>query len=283
MTKYLVIGSKGTLGSEFVQQLQSSSENELHVADRPEIDITDFTATKIYITEIGPTVVINCAAYTDVDGAESNYETALQLNGEAVKYLAEICNEINATLIHFSTGMIFPGLNPAGYNETDLPKPVNKYGESKLAGEQYLQEICQKYFIIRTEWLYGKPLTETAKKSFIELMIELGKSGTVKAVIDEIGKPTWARDLVTATVGFISSNQEYGIYHLTNEGQASRLGWTQEIYNQLKMDVNIESVSGAIFPRPAPRPHFELLNNNKMPKMRPWQEALKEYLANETN
>lgn len=276
MPKFLLIGSKGTLGSEFAQLIP---EAELILGNRPEFDVTNFEAAKNFISKHKPDFVINCSAYTNVDGAETDYDSALALNAEAAKNLAETCNTIGATLIHFSTGMVFAGNNPYGYSESDPTNPINKYGESKLEGEKSIQEIADKFYIIRTEWLYGKPLTETAKKSFIELMIELGKSGKVKGVVDEIGKPTWAKDLAQATLGLINSKNPSGIYHLTNEGQASRLDWTKEIYRILNMDVLAEEVHGSDFPRPAKRPQYELINNTRLPKMRSWQEALKEYLS----
>jgi dTDP-4-dehydrorhamnose reductase len=276
MTKYLVIGSKGTLGSEFAHLIDAA---ELIVGNRPQLDITDFAQTREFIHKHSPNIVINCAAFTDVDGAESNYHIAKLLNHEAIHNLSKVCNEVGATLVHFSTGMVFPGTNPEGYNEDDVPNPINKYGESKLDGEKVIEKTAKLFYIIRTEWLYGKPDNPQAKKSFVELMLQLAESGKVRGVTDEIGKPTWAKDIAKATLELIKSGNPYGIYHLANEGQASRADWAREIFSIKGLGVNIESVSGSEFPRPAPRPHYELLNNTKLPKMRPWQEALKDYLA----
>jgi dTDP-4-dehydrorhamnose reductase len=277
MSKYLVIGSNGTLGSEFLSLLPKP---ETLAVDRDELDITDPVHLQNFFASQQPQVVINCAAYTNVDGAETDYETAKLLNADVLVELSKQCNQVGAKLIHFSTGMIFAGTDQNGYNEDSPPAPVNNYGASKLAGEQVIQQTCTDYYIIRTEWLYGKPLTETAKKSFVELMIDLGKSGKVKGVIDEVGKPTWARDLAKAVLDLTNSGQSKGIYHLVNEGQASRLDWSQEIFAIKGMTVELESVSGSDFPRPAKRPQFELLNNNKLPKLRAWQDALREYLTN---
>lgn len=276
MSKYLIIGNRGTLGNEFVNLI--SSDQQLAV-DRNELDITDQNAVKDFLITHKPEVVINCAAYTNVDGAESDYEAAHKINAEAVGYLSSACNQVNARLVHFSTGMVFPGTDPEGYNENTEPQPVNNYGVSKLAGEKIIQNSCNNHYLIRTEWLYGKPASESAKKSFVELMIELGKSGKVKGVTDEIGKPTWAKDLAQATIELIQSGKPNGIYHLANEGKASRLDWVNEIYKITEMTAEIEPVSGSSFPRPAKRPEFELINNTKLPKMRSWQEALQEYLT----
>lgn len=276
MPQYIIIGSNGTLGSEFKKLLPVE---EVLLADRPEVDISNFDATRDFLIAHKPSVVINCAAFTNVDGAETDYEAALLVNAEAVKNIAEVCNDISATLIHFSTGMVFDGANAAGYDEKAEPRPVNNYGQSKLEGEKYITAVCENYYIVRTEWLYGKPLNETAKKSFVELMITLGKSGNmVKGVTDEIGQPTWAKDLAEGTIRLLTEAKPRGIYHIANEGQASRLEWAQEIYRILNMHVLTEEVHGSDFPRPATRPHYELLINTKLPPMRPWQDALAEYL-----
>lgn len=275
MPKFLLIGQNGTLGTAFKQLLPSE---DTAAPERDRLDITNQEQVQNFFTEHQPEVVINCSAYTNVDGAESDFSTAYQINAEAVGYLSAACNQIKARLIHFSTGMVFGGTNPTGYNESDTPNPINKYGESKLAGEKIIQNTAQKYYIVRTEWLYGKPVSETAKKSFVEIMLDLGQTGKVKAVNDETGKPTWAKDLAQAVIDLIDSKRENGLYHLTNEGVASREDWTKEIYVQKGMSVEIESVPGSTFPRPAKRPEFELLNNTKLPKLRSWQEALAEYL-----
>lgn len=274
--KYLIIGNQGTLGSEFERLLG----DQAICVDREGLDITNPDAVQVFFQKHQPKVVINCAAYTNVDGAETDYPTALQLNATAPGHLAKAANEVNATLIHFSTGMVFAGNERQGYNEDAITEPVNHYGESKLAGEEMVR-IADRHYIIRTQWLYGKPQNSSAKKSFIELMIELGKTGPVKSVVDEIGKPTWSKDLAQATLQMLETKQPYGVYHLINEGQASRLDWTAEIYRCLNMNVEIQPVSGKEFPRPAARPHYELLNNTKLPRLRSWQTALEEYLRTE--
>lgn len=275
MKKYLIIGDKGTLGTEFKNLLKTE---DVLAVDKETLDITDPSAIKEYFSKHKPSVVINCAAFTNVDGTEAYYELASNINGAAVKYLSNACNHIGAKLIHFSTGMVFEGKNESGYNEDATPHPINKYGLTKLEGEKNLQKFCENYYLIRTEWIYGHPASHIAKTSFIEMMINLGEFGKVKGVTNEIGKPTWARDLAKATIELINSDKPKGIYHLVNEGQASRFDWVKEIYAIKKMGVNVEPVSGADFPRPAKRGHYELLNNTKLPLLRPWQEALREYL-----
>lgn len=276
MTKYLVFGSKGTLGTEFSRLL---SPYETISLSKNEVNVTDVDAVQSVVERYQPQIVINCTAFTNVDLAETEYDQALAINGTAVANIARACTASGSLLIHFSTGMVFEGNEPNGYNESSPTAPVNRYGESKLAGESQIRALSERYHIIRTEWLYGQPQTYTAKKSFIELMIELGKNGTVKAVNNEFGQPTWAKDLAVATLELIHAEKPNGVYHLANEGIASRLDWVKEIYAILNMPVEVVPVAAASFPRTAHRPHYEILNNTKLPKLRSWQSALQEYLS----
>lgn len=272
--KIIVIGKNGNLGRELLKTLPQATG-----WDRTEIDITHEAQVTSMLAEHRPDVVFNCAAFTNVDQAQSDYKAAELINGQAVGFLAKACHDINATLVHYSTGMVFKGDNPNGYNEDSTPDPVNAYGESKLLGEKLIAKHIQKYYLIRTEWLYAKPENKTAKKSFNEIILDLAKTNSsLVGVIDEIGKPTWANDLAQASFQLISRDYPYGIYHLTNEGQASRHDWAKEILKIKNIDIPLEAVEGKTFARPAPRPKYELLNNNKFPKLRSWQDALKEYL-----
>lgn len=275
MTKYLVLGSKGTLGTEFGRLLPT---DETVCLAKNGVDVTDADMVLSVVQRYRPEVVINCTAFTNVDLAETEYDQALAINGTAVANIARACTASGSLLIHFSTGMVFEGNEPNGYNESSPTAPVNRYGESKLAGESQILALSERYHIIRTEWLYGQPQTHTAKKSFIELMIELGKTGTVKAVNNEFGQPTWAKDLAVATLDLIHAEKPNGVYHLANEGIASRLDWVKEIYAILNIPAEILPVDATSFPRTAPRPHYEILNNTKLPKLRAWQSALQEYL-----
>jgi dTDP-4-dehydrorhamnose reductase len=282
----LILGAHGSLGGE-LQKVYPASQ--IVAVDRDQLDITDLAQIKEQFAKIRPSVVYNCAAYTAVDQAETDYDRALLLNGTAPGYVAAACAEIGATLVHFSTGMVFKGDSEAGYNEDAAPDPINAYGRTKLAGEQALAKSGANYYIIRTEWLYAAPSqgadSGSSKKSFNEIMLELAVKSVasgqpLKGVEDEIGRPTWARDLALAAKALVESGGPFGIYHLTNSGQASRLDWAWEIFNQKHLEVTVEPVSAASFPpRPAPRPQYELLNNTKLPALRPWQEALAEYLT----
>lgn len=175
--------------------------------------------------------------------------------------------------------MIFKGDDAAGYNENAVPDPVNAYGRTKLLGETLIAQNLKHYYIIRTEWLYAKPENETAKKSFNEIMLHLARTQPeLNGVNDEIGRPTWAKDLAEASWQLVTAQQPFGVYHITNSGQASRLQWTEEILKQKNIAVPVSGVRSSTFPRPALRPEYELLNNTKLPALRSWQAGLKEYL-----
>ncbi len=274
--KVLILGSKGNLGRELIKAL---ADKDVTAWDSDDLDITNPTQVEQKITELKPDVVFNCAAYTNVDGAESDYETAQLVNGIAVGYLAATCAKISATLVHYSTGMVFPGTDSGGYSEDSIPNPVNAYGQSKLLGEQLLQSSGSDYYLIRTAWLYASPDNEHSKKSFNEIMLDLAaKNPALKGVDDEVGPPTWAKDLAESSRQLIESGQPSGIYHLTNSGSGSRFDWTSTILQIKNIDIPVEPVSGSTFPRPAIRPRYELLKNTKLPTLRNWQDALKEYL-----
>lgn len=273
----LIIGKNGNLGREFVKYL---SNEKVTAWDRAEIDITNEQDTFKKITDVRPDIVINCAAYTAVDLGEINYEAANLLNGYGPGYIAGACKTVGATMVHFSTGMVFQGDDSSGYHENSRPDPVNAYGKTKLLGEELVKKNTDNYYIIRTEWLYARPENETAKKSFNEIMLDLAAlGGPLKGVHDEIGKPTWAKDLTASTMNIIKNGTASGVYHLANSGQASRLEWAQAIMEIKQIEIKFELVSGSAFPRPAKRPQFELLNNTKLPHMRHWKTALEEYLT----
>lgn len=284
----VIIGAKGMLGHALIEVF--SEEHEIFAWDREELDITDADAVRRRINEARPDIVINAAAYTDVDGAEEHEEEASRINGEAVGYLAQACVECGATLVHYSTDYVFDGENPEGYDEDDPPTiSVNAYGRSKLFGEQALWRVGLErlpFFLIRTSWLYGP-----YGKNFVDTMLDLGRErDEIKVVNDQHGKPTYTFDLAFTTREIISNDEEYepGAYHVTNEvrgpnGMPSGEGITWydfavEIFRQAKMPVRVSPVSSSEFPRPAKRPTYSMLKNTKVFLRRSWQEALEEYL-----
>jgi dTDP-4-dehydrorhamnose reductase len=275
MMKVLIIGAKGTLGRQF---LLTYKDEDVHGWDREEIDITDPIGAREKIKAEGFELVINCAAYNAVDKAEEEGSLAEQVNGHAPGFLAEACRETGAVFVHFSTNYVFDGRNCSGYNETDGPNPVSAYGRSKLLGEEMAKKKGDKCYVIRTAMLFGRP--GSGKKTFPDLMLEMaGKEQSIKAVCDETGNPTYVLDLSQATRALLEEKKAFGIYHLTNSATASWHDFASEIFRIKDIKKELVPVAGALFNRPAKRPRCGALNNTKFLKLRPWQEALEEYLS----
>jgi len=230
-----------------------------------DFDITDRSQVMESIQNIKPELVINAAAYTDVDGCEDRQELALQVNGYGPGYIAEACNEIDATLIHFSTDYVFDG-SKEEYIESDAPDPINVYGSSKLLGERKIAENLDDYRIIRISWLFG-----THGKNFVETMLRLSaEMAQVRVVNDQFGKPTYTVDLANKIMEI--AELEAGIYHVTNEGVCSWYDFASAVIN------NAVPCTSEEFPRKARRPKYSVLVNTKTEPMRHWKEALKDYL-----
>ncbi len=291
MTKILLLGKSGMLGSCFDSALNGVANLELHAFSHEELDVCDFQNLGVKFEEIGPDLVINCTAYTAVDEAEKNRDLAFRMNAEAVEEMAKLCEKFGAILIHFSTDYVFDGKMAEGYTESDQTGPINVYGESKLAGEELLAEKLKKFYLIRTSWLFGKNghVQAGQGKNFVDTMLKLGrealKNGAeLKIVSDQIGSPTYADDLVRSVVAnFIEpmktgNLRAFGIYHLTNSGTCSRYEFAKQIFLIKKMPVAVKSASSTEFPRPAKRPACSTLLNNKIDSLRSWKEALAAYL-----
>ncbi len=285
LTPVWLTGNKGMLGSE-IEKLLIKSGADFISSDR-EVDISDRGEAEKFIGSKKIKWIINAAAYTDVDGAESDKETAFRINAEAVKNLAEIAAERNAGLVHISTDYVFDGKKEEGYTEVDETSPINTYGMSKLKGEIYIRDILQEHYIIRTSWLYG-----AGGKNFVFTMMDLfNKRDEIKVVSDQRGSPTYAVDLATAVMKIISmKNTKYGTYHFSNEGSCSWLEFARVIYDKgresclLKKDVNILPVDTSAFPLPAARPAYSLLIKDKIKKelgvtVRNWDDALEDFMS----
>ncbi len=270
--KILILGYKGMLGHELVDVFKK--DNELVLWGRNQIDISKKEEVAKKIGELKPDMVINAAAYTAVDDAESNKDLAYQVNGYAVGFLATVCKEINAILIHFSTDYVFDGKNHLGYKENHSYQPLNMYGESKALGEKLILNIEPRYYLIRTSWLFGKH-----GKNFVETMLRLANEGkNIKIVNDQFGSPTYAKDLAEKVKELVESHQLSGIYHITNSGVCNWYEFALKIFELVDLKPNIKPVKSEEFPTPAKRPTYSMLINAKLSPMRKWEEALKEYL-----
>lgn len=269
----IVIGSKGMLGSDLMELLGGGAKG----LDIDEIDITDLDSVLRTILPLKPKTVINCAAYTDVDGCESNKEKAMMVNGEGVAHLAFACRELNALLVHVSTDYVFDGKKGAPYIEDDPTTPLNLYGESKLAGEMNAA-FSPEYLIVRTQWLYG-----LNGKNFVETMLKIASEKSEIAVVnDQIGSPTWTVDLAKAIIALIDNNRR-GIYHVANSGFCSWNDFAKAIFEECGKDVKVNYMTTKELNRPALRPLYSTLSCEKLikdTKFKPqnWREALKNYL-----
>ncbi len=270
--KTLILGAKGMLGCELMEAFK---DFELYGWDKEEIDIASQTQVNLKISKLKPSIIINAAAYTDVDGCEANKELAMRINGQAVGYLASVCKKIGAVFIHYSTDYVFSGDNPDGYKEADIPQnPLNIYGQSKLLAEILLKKNVERYYLLRTSWLFGR-----FGKNFVETMLKLAKNqNELKIVSDQRGKPTYAFDLAQRTREIISRRLPYGIYHVTNEEATTWYDFAKKIFEIKNLKIRLGPCSSQEFSRPAKRPQCSILLNTKLSPLRSWQKALNEYL-----
>lgn len=277
--KILITGAGGMLGYDLVNAFVNE---DIIVADLPEWDITESDSLNNKIQTCRPDLIINAAAYTDVEGAEANRDLAFKVNAEGVKNLAGIASQLQVPLVHISTEYVFDGRNEKGYNEDDLTGAQNVYGQSKEQGEKHLLALCRQYYLVRTSWLFGRAPQKGKPrgKNFIDQIIELGlKQQEVRVVNDQIGRPTYAKDFALALRDLVKAKPPYGIYHLVNEGSGSWYDLAAEAFKARDLPTRLIAVPSSQFPSRAIRPQFSLLNNNKFNKLRDWRQAVKEYLT----
>ncbi len=270
--KILILGYKGMLGHELVEEFKN--DHKLVLWDREQIDISKKEEVIKKVSDLCPDVVINAAAYTAVDEAESNKDLAYKVNSCAVGFLATACKEINTLFVHFSTDYVFDGENHNGYKEDHPYNPINLYGKSKALGEKMILDISEKYYIIRTSWLFGKN-----GKNFVETMLRLAKENKdIKVVNDQFGSPTYAKDLASEVRKLVELQKPYGIYHITNSGSCNWYDFAVKIFEFSGLKIAVKPVTSKEFPTPAKRPIYSMLINTKLPPIRKWEEALKDYL-----
>lgn len=275
--KIIIIGSKGMLGQELKRAFES---NQLLCWDREEIDITDMEQVRARISQERADVVINAAAYNDVDGAENNESLAMAVNGLAVRYLAEAIRAYNGILVHYSTDYVFKGDKKEGYAEDDIPDPQSAYARTKFAGERAFTKSGVRGYLIRTSRLFGRAAAgEHAKKSFVDTMLKLSETKNELNVVDEeVSSPTYAPDLAGMTKHIIEHALPFGLYHIANSGSCTWFSFAKEIFARAAKNVTLIPVDSSAFPRPAKRPRYSELRNGKLPALRSWQEALHDYL-----
>lgn len=269
----LVVGANGMLGRDLTELLGTRARG----VDIEDIDITDLQSTERVVRALHPSVVVNCAAYTDVDGCEAHVEAAMKVNGEGVAHLALATREIGARLVQLSTDYVFDGGKGVPYLEDDPTHPLSVYGESKLAGEMNAA-FNPEHLIVRTQWLYG-----LHGKNFVETMLRLASEKDELTVVDDqIGSPTWTGDLARAVIALIDAGCT-GIYHAANAEFCSWNGFARAIFQESGVDIPVHGMTTDQLNRPARRPLYSTLDCGKLERdtgfrPQPWRDALKSYL-----
>lgn len=281
--KILVTGAHGMLGRYLVGMLSNlpvagNVGLEVTATDREQLDITHPQNTLRFVSDCKPDVIVNCAAFTNVDACETQVSDAFAVNTTGAKSVAMAGKEVGAKIVHISTDYVFDGSKMDSYCETDRPNPLSVYGKSKLEGERAIQEIADNYAILRTAWVFGP-----YRRNFVTAILERGKKDRkVSVVTDQHGSPTYTADLSQAVWNVISQDVR-GLYHFTNTGRCSRYDWAKKIFELTGEPVSVLPVKTADYKRAAVVPQNSALNCAKYllatgHKIRPWQEALEEYL-----
>ncbi len=274
--KILITGARGMLGKDVEQVLQD--KHQLILTDEDTMDITDYNQCMAVMSQNKPDLIINCAAYTQVDKCEEEVELAYRVNALGPRNLAVIGNEMNIPLLHISSDYVFDGTKGSGYMEDDTKKPLSIYGKSKSLGEDYITQLTNKFYIIRTSWLFG-----ANGNNFIKTMLRLGKTRESLTVVnDQFGSPTYTADLARA-IALLINKPTYGIYHVTNSDYTNWYDYTKYIFKLIDYKVSVQPVITKEFPRPAPRPHYSVLQNRiwqleGFSLLRSYKEAVEEYI-----
>lgn len=268
--KILVTGADGMLGQDLCPLLINNGFN-VFPADINNFDITNYSACEKVLKKEKPDFIIHCAAFTDVENAEKNLKSAIKINANGTENIAKLCSENNITLVYISTDYVFDGNKNTPYTIEDSPNPINNYGRTKHQGEEAVKKHCEKYYIIRTSWLYGKN-----GKNFVNTMLNLAKENReIKVVNDQIGSPTWTVELSNGIIEIIK-NKPFGVYHVSGEGEVCWYSFAKEIFSIMDLKVNLLPCSSSEYIQLAKRPKYSVLKNSI--KCTSWKESLKKYL-----
>ena len=267
--RVLVTGARGMLGQDLCPILEDNAYDVIETT-KDSMNITDYKLVEAILKKESPDIVIHCAAYTNVDLAESEYEKAYSINVKGTENIAKASNLIDAKVIYISTDYVFDGEKNTPYLPNDMPNPINNYGKTKYLGEEAIKKYCKKYYIARTSWLYGHH-----SNNFVEKIISLKDKDKLFVVDDEVGCPTWTIDLSNAIIELF--NKPFGIYHICGSNSTSRYGFAKEIFKQLGISANLVPCSSNEFKLPAKRPKYSAMDNDN--SCRAWEKALKDYLS----
>lgn len=282
--RWLITGARGQVGTDLQRVLADAGLDPaaVHAVGSRELDITDRAAIAAVVADFRPTVIVNCAAYTAVDAAESDEDRAYAVNATAPALLAAEATRCGAKLLHISTDYVFPGDATEPYPVDAATGPTSAYGRTKLAGEQAVRELAEALgFVVRTAWVYG-----ASGSNFVKTMVRLeGSNDTLKVVDDQRGSPTWSEDLARGLVELARSDAPAGIYHCTNSGDTTWFGFTQAIFAEIGADPSrVLPTTSDAYPRPAPRPAFSVLSHDAwlaagLSPMPNWRDALHKALS----
>lgn len=285
MKKILIFGKNGQIGRE-LQKVLANSGNVIALGSA-EADFTKPDLLSQTLQKLKPDIIVNAAAYTAVDKAESDKEQALLVNGIASGILAKEARRLGALLIHYSTDYVFNGESSSPYTEDHAPHPINVYGETKLYGEKAIQDADCNHLILRTSWVYG-----TRGNNFLLKMLQRAKEkNELRVVVDQIGSPTWSHQIAQATAQILerieneTGDKKWGIYHLTAAGHTSWHGFAEQIFSYYENKPKVTAILSREYPVPAPRPKYSVLSTLKLQKtfglnMLAWEQSLQLCLTN---
>ena len=277
MKKIIVTGCNGQLGRAINKELAGNSELELVNTDVGELDITSVDEVLKLAREVKPYAIINCAAHTAVDACETDGDNAYRINAIGPRNLSIAATETGAKLIHISTDYVFDGKGTRPYLEFDTPNPQGMYGRTKLAGENMVKDFADRYFILRTAWLYGEG------KNFVKTMLRLSETNdTVKVVNDQFGSPTSTKELAGA-IGHLLFTENYGLFHATCEGSCDWSAFAREIFRLAGKSTEVVGITTQEYNAPAPRPGYSILENYMLKlttdySFADWHDAIAEYV-----
>lgn len=275
--KVLITGAGGGLGRDLLIHLQAAGY-EVHGFDRRKLDVTDADRVRATMMRLKPDAVIHAAAYTAVDQAETESDACYRVNVLGTRNVAIAAEETGAKLVYISTDYVFDGEKGELYQEYDLPKPINRYGYTKYAGELLVRSLSSRWYIVRVSWLYS-----AHGNNFVKTMLQLAaEREEIQIVDDQIGSPTYTADVARFLAELLRTSY-YGIYHATNRGSCSWYEFAREIFALKGLTVKLEPVSTDEFPRPAKRPRYSVLDHMSIraqgfARMRHWREALRDFL-----
>ena len=272
--RVLVTGAYGMLGRDIVDAFGDRGHDVLGLGRR-DLDVTDGPWVDAYVDRVRPDAIVDCAAWTDVDGAEDHEREAMDVNDTGAGLLAVAAGTVGAKIVYPSTDYVFDGAKGTPYRESDLPHPISAYGRSKLAGETSVAVANSRHLIVRTSWLFG-----LGGPNFVETMLRLGsEQPEVLVVSDQVGAPTYTRHLAKA-IAMLTEGDEYGVHHVSGSGSCSWFEYAQEIYDQAGLETRVMAARTEMLGRPAPRPAYSVLASERPdPVILPdWRAALAEYM-----